>query len=261
MKTIFLIITFTFFFYSLTLAQQADEVIKKYVEVSFKGDVSKIVCLLRKGTYISSLPKSKISNFTTYAKNDGRRKNEIKTDNHVTIICYDGKEEVVTSNGIIMEYPDLKVKNDKYDTILKAKYPAKQEFIDYLADAFVEGTSRKFELIGKEVIDKQECYVLKSDTYLQDKVVYCYVTTDKYLLLRSKFLHLIGESVSETDFEDYREVDGFLFPFTMKIHSYQVDGERYKSFTGVRYNEIIINPKIDDSIFDCSKPNKITIKE
>ncbi|TAH20513.1 MAG: hypothetical protein EAZ08_05450 [Cytophagales bacterium] len=76
-----------------------------------------------------------------------------------------------------------------------------------------------------------------------------------------KSVYSIGERISETNFEDYRVVDGFLLSFSQKICSYQISNEKVKSFIGVKYNEIVINPKIDDSIFDCSKPSKIIIKE
>lgn len=264
MKINALTFIFTLFFY-VSFGQTSEEIIRKNIEISFKGDSKKIISLLLKGRYMTNLVIKGASRppqqFTEYVKNDGKSKNEIWSNNDVTIICYDGKERIMTYNGKIVEIPDLEIKNESHDTIIKYKDSPKYEFINYLADAWAEGQSSKFELIGKEFIENQECYVLKSDTYLKSQIIYCYISTDKYMLLRLKSAYLTGNRVSETNFEDYREVDGFLLPFANKIYSYQIDNETIKTFTGVKYDEIVINPKIDDSIFDCSKPSKVIIKE
>jgi hypothetical protein len=258
-------ITFFLFSYATVFGQTSKEILTSYIERSFNHKLKDVSVILMRGKYITSLPRQNelnpVRRFTEYSKPNGVRKNEIITDNNTTVICFDGKEEIVTRNGKLIILPDLRIKNDTYDTTLEAKKSPKYEFINYLADAWLENEGEKFELVGKEVINKHECFILKSTTYIKEKEIYYYIDVVSFLPLSAKFIDKLVDSVSDIEFEDYKVVDGLIFPFKKKIYSYNFNNKDRRFFTGIQYEEIIINPKIDDSIFDCSKLTKPIIKE
>jgi photosynthetic reaction center cytochrome c subunit len=65
------------------------------------------------------------------------------------------------------------------------------------------------------------------------------------LLRRMTLLQLpVGSFPQQTDFDDYRDVGGFKIPYTVTFDSADRGVSRK-----VRYDEVRLNPKIDDSVF------------
>jgi hypothetical protein len=201
------------------------------------------------------------------ARNYNRKRmvyrHEIKGEgDSLLIICSDGNNEVIIKNGKLVKLPDRKVLNDKYDTMLVSGKPVDYPFINYIVDAYIENKINEFEIAGEEVISGKKCIILKSKTYKPFQNIYLYIDKTDYMLVKIKNMNQLTSLTIETFIDAYTNVEGVLFPLTKRVYSYsENDSKKQKVFTQVTYDSIIINPKIDESIFDCSKLTKPVIKE
>lgn len=106
---------------------------------------------------------------------------------------------------------------------------------------------------GREKIDDRDVYVVNA-VRLDDKSERLYFDAENGLLRRriSYLRSLVGTIPQQTDFEDYREIDGVRMPFAITI-SYVDPGSRpiIRKFA-----EIKLNVPVADSKFDKPSPAK-----
>jgi hypothetical protein len=247
----------------------ASFIIKECIKrIDKNNQLNNISSLIEKGLSFNSVIMPNHQNprksFINYRKISGQRKSEIESGNVKTVVCFDGKSEVIFHDGKIITLPYLEVRNENYDTILSynPNHPPKEPFFNDLVDAYYKGEIDKFEFIGEEVIGENlQCFVIKSNLYRENKTLLYYIDNKDYLIRLEKKIDNITKMIIETYFYNYRICQDFLLPFELKIYTYGLNHESYRPILLVKYNSIILNPKIDDSIFDCSKLTKPVIKE
>ena len=107
-----------------------------------------------------------------------------------------------------------------------------------------EEKGHKLEYAGTEEMEGTEVYVLELDTKEGDKITY-YVDVDSYLILKEKNKKMVqgAEREFEAVFSNYNDVDGMIFPFSLIV---MMGGQ---AVTDLVFEEIIINPDIDESFF------------
>jgi hypothetical protein len=120
------------------------------------------------------------------------------------------------------------------------------ELVDSLADAGILGA--KIDLAGEESFAGKPAYrlhVTLTDGYEKD----LFVDRQSFLILgdrRSAPVHAFGEPVkSENRFEDYRPVNGVLFPFGIR----EVEIATGKEMNSVTVQSIVANKNFDPSYF------------
>ncbi len=107
----------------------------------------------------------------------------------------------------------------------------------------------------KEKIGERDVYVLTGTTADKKRERLFFDAENGLLLRRVTYTEtMIGIIPEQTDFEDYRDVDGVKLPFTVRVSS--VDGGNPVSTR--TFTEIKLNVAVDDSKFDkpaAAKPN------
>jgi hypothetical protein len=106
----------------------------------------------------------------------------------------------------------------------------------------------------KEKIGERDVYVLTGITANKKRERLFFDAENGLLLRRVSYTEtMIGIIPEQTDFEDYRDVDGVKLPFTVRVSSVDADRVSTRTFT-----EIKLNVPVDDSKFNkpaAAKPN------
>lgn len=107
----------------------------------------------------------------------------------------------------------------------------------------------KIELISKEKLDGADAFLL-SVTKSSGEIMQVYVSASTYFVLKTTGkVKANGQEIdTETNFSNYKAVDGLYFPFTVEAAS-PMGGMMQIDTTGVE-----LNPSIDPAIF--SRPKK-----
>ena len=115
---------------------------------------------------------------------------------------------------------------------------------------FRQECTRAFALPGKEQINGHDANVVRCNFAGNNQVTErLYFDADSGLLVRRITLlrTALGPLPQQTDYSDYREVEGVKIPFT--IRQARADSLATRTFTDVKYNL-----PIDDSSFTMPKP-------
>lgn len=109
----------------------------------------------------------------------------------------------------------------------------------------------KLEYLGKDEVEGTEVYKLKL-TKKNGRVVYYYLDTESGIEIKTEIYIKRGESEYkvETEFGDYKEVNGVMIPFYIENRA---NGNTVSQLT---LQKVVINPEIDDSIFKMPQPQK-----
>jgi len=120
------------------------------------------------------------------------------------------------------------------------------------AIAFVtpEDVPADAHVVRKDKIDDRDVYVLQSSISPKTRQR-LYFDAENGLLLRRVLLTAtpVGESPTQVDYSDYREVDGLELPHTIKTESVEPRSDSTRRFT-----EIHPNAKVDEKTFEMPKP-------
>ncbi|HEV2915440.1 MAG TPA: c-type cytochrome [Pyrinomonadaceae bacterium] len=105
---------------------------------------------------------------------------------------------------------------------------------------------------GKEKVNEREAYVLERKS-ADGRTEKFYFDTETGLLLRRLVLTdtVLFPIPEQTDFEDYREVDGLKLPFTIRISNIDTFFSSTRRFTEIRNNVAV-----DESIFNLPAAQK-----
>jgi hypothetical protein len=108
----------------------------------------------------------------------------------------------------------------------------------------------KFKVAGKDKIDNHDVYVVNA-TRTDQKRERLYFDSENGLLLRriAETSTMIGILPEETDFDDYRDVEGVKLPTTMRLSA----ADTQNPTSTRKIDKVEFNVPVDDSRF--SKPN------
>ena len=113
----------------------------------------------------------------------------------------------------------------------------------------------KLEYLGKDEVEGTEVYKLKL-TKKSGRIVYYYLDTESGIEIKTETYIKRGESEYkvETEFGDYKEVNGIMIPFYIENKS------NGKTISQLTLQKVVINPEIEDSIFEMPASSKKTGK-
>lgn len=227
-----LLLSFTVaLFGNFAQAQNADEIINKYVEViGGKDKWKKVTSMVQTGKF----PQGGMEfPFTAYSKTPNKSKVVVSFQGkEIVARAFDGKEAWGTN---FMNMQQEK-KNEE-----ETKEMAKEEFEPKLIDYASKG--HKAELAGKETIEGSECHKLKF-TEKDGEIAYYFFDSENFALIMVRSLAKSGPIKGqelETFFSDYKDVgNGLMVPHLVE--------SKYKGQTAQKI--IIENVKLDESIDD-----------
>lgn len=157
---------------------------------------------------------------------------------------------------VITSYPDVVFRSGFNGTLGWAKSSrgesqiSKEQLAELVRDAESYGNTRLRELYsqmkagGKATVGDREAFVVDATTHtgLSERL---YFDAQSGLLLRRyrESKTPLGQFPIQTDFEDYREVDGIKLPFSIR---WSMPGRSW----GRKITEVKQNTAIDDAVFD-----------
>lgn len=179
----------------------------------------------------------------------GQQKVSIKFQGQeITQVAFDGEKG--WSTDFMTQKPEKMTPEANANT--------KQQVLDF-PDAFHNYRAKGYlaQLEGTELIEGQEAIKVKLikkpvklDGQEQDNIVYYFFSPDNYLPVAMRATSLSGQTKGasvETLLDDYREVQGLLFPFSSKISYNGQPGE------AIQLENIETNVTINPVLFDFPK--------
>lgn len=217
-------------------AQTVDEILAKHYEA--QGGLEKLKALnSRRVTGTMGVGPGMEAPFTMENKRPGMRRIEFTLQGMTGIQAFDG--EKAWSVMPFMGKKDPEVASDEDNQ--KEKDDA--DFDGALVDWKAKGHT--VELAGKESIEGADAYKLKVTKKNGDVETY-YVDTETYLLVKQegKVKRRGTEMESEMFFSDYKDVDGYMVPFSMEQGAKGMPQRQKMTFS-----KIELNVPIEDSRF------------
>ncbi len=207
-----------------------EEIIAKYQEaIGGKEAIQKITSLKTEGNILDG--RGRQSPITINQKAPDFYYNEIKFPQGSFERGYNGKTAWIKSpRGV--------------DEIKGADFDAIKLDADFYATLNFDKDYTDLKLSDVDIIDGDTVYVVvgKSSQYIRNKFFF---DTRSGLLLRQIQYDktLLGELQTQTDYKDYRSVNGVLFPFELNVANYERNQK-------INFNDISANIPIDEKIFD-----------
>jgi outer membrane lipoprotein-sorting protein len=168
---------------------------------------------------------------------------EITLNGESFVRVYDGKStgwvyNPFTPNAAVLPMTPEEIRSAAEESDLDGP------FVDYKAKG------NQLEYLGTEDIDGKAARKLKL-TAKSGEVSYCFFDPSTGLILRIQSTRKIKEENVpwQTDFHDFREVDGLKYPFV--VESGAVGSEQVQKITATK---IEVNVPVDDSRFDKPVP-------
>jgi hypothetical protein len=214
-----------------------DQVLEKYVQaIGGKAAFEKLNTRVMKGTH--TLPDGTALPVETYQATPNKLVSVMTTKNGAVMNGYNG------TTGWS--------KNPRGQRELSgAQLEQMRRAADFYADVKPRESFPNLTFIGRDKIGDRDVYVLESKATGNSSIEKLYFDTQTGLLLRilSITQSLLAPLPAQTDFEDYREVDGVKLPFTIRqsFIDYRNDWTR-------KYTEIKHNVPIEDTKFNPPPP-------
>lgn len=180
---------------------------------------------------------------------------QLKSGKQLTKINFQGQSikqgvfdgNVLWSINMMTQKPE-KSDQETTDNVKREMGDFPDPFLNYKDKGYVA------ELIGKEEIDGAECFKIKLtkkplviDGNEVENVSFYFFDTENFvpIVVHSEIKSgpMKGQ-VSEIKMSDYQEVEGLYFPFSM------VQGLKGQEGQTITFDQISINPEIEDSEFD-----------
>jgi hypothetical protein len=118
-------------------------------------------------------------------------------------------------------------------------------YADFAGDFDLGGKYSKIQTLGKDTVKGKTAYVVRAiiDENRNERL---YFDTETGLLVRRKVFvkTMIGNVPSQTDFSDYRMVQGVMIPFEVRYSYIDPWSETYR-----KYSEVSLNASLDKISF------------
>lgn len=242
MKKIFYVLSAILIIFSgLTIqAQTLDEILAKYFETIGQDKLTEVQTIITKGKLVQGNIEIPIIGYS-------KRPNKTRMEG-----TFQGLTFVSAYNGDIGWH----LNPFMGDTLPQQ---ATDEELDELKDqADIDGMLYNYkekgytlELAGTEDFEGQQVYLLKL-TKPNGNVYTHYMDAENYVILKTvaKVKSKGVEQEVETDFSNYKPVEGVIFPFSIES---KVKGNTVAQFV---FDSFTFNQDIDDSIFEMSSVTK-----
>ena len=190
---------------------------------------------------------------------------QLKSGKQLTEINFQGQSikqgvfdgNVLWSINMMTQKPE-KSDQETTDNVKREMGDFPDPFLNYKDKGYVA------ELIGKEEIDGAECFKIKLtkkplviDGNEVENVSFYFFDTENFvpIVVHSEIKSgpMKGQ-VSEIKMSDYQEVEGLYFPFSM------VQGLKGQEGQTITFDQISINPEIEDSEFDFPEETETSLK-
>lgn len=217
-------------------AQTVDELLAKYYQAM--GGLEKLKALnTMRVTGTFSAGPGVDAPFTMERKRPGKSRMEFTLQGMTGIRAFDGEKTWAVMP--FMGKKDPEVGSDEENKNAQEDADFDGSLVDY------KTKGHTVELVGKESVEGADAYKLKV-TKKNGKIEYDYIDAETYLLVKheAKVNRQGTELDGETTFSDYKDVDGYMQPFSMESGAKGMPQKQKMTFT-----KIELNVPLDDSRF------------
>jgi outer membrane lipoprotein-sorting protein len=217
-------------------AQTVDEILTKHYQA--EGGLEKLKAInTTRITGTLGVGPGMDAPFTMERKRPGKSRMEFSLQGMTGIRAFDGEK-----TWSVM--PFMGKKDPEYGTDEDNKNAQDDaDFDGTLVDWKAKGHT--VELVGKESVEGADAYKLKV-TKKNGKIEYHYLDAETYLLVKTEGVAKVRgtEMEVETTFSDYKDVDGYMQPFSIEQGAKGMPQKQKMTFS-----KIELNVPIDDSRF------------
>lgn len=243
MKKLFSICLVSFFFLSLIaspgLCQTAEEILEKMIEAQGGRKVLENIKDITFSGSMEMIQMAMSGSMTVYRKEPNKMRSDIEMMGMMITQAFDGKTAWIINpqTGSTEEMPE------------KAAAYIKREALGFDALLHPEKYGITIASKGKEKIEDKDYFVLEQ-TFSDGHKATLYVDSETYLTYKTKAttLNQMGVEVeAESIISDYQEVDGLMFPHSIKAF------QDAQEFMNITITEVSINSDLEDSLFKMSE--------
>jgi outer membrane lipoprotein-sorting protein len=223
-------VTALFCLSSSAFAQTVDEIVAK--NLAAKGGIEKLKSIQSLRSTGTMSAQGQMVTITSSAKRPNMTRQEILMGGQTMLMVFDGTtarmiNPMVSPTPVDMPAEQLEMIKDQSDIDGPlVDYKAKGYQIEFVGAEMVDGKKALHLRIHRKSMPVQDVY-LDSVTYLEAKVS----------------TSVPGSGVIETQFGDYRAVDGMTMPFSIKTVAAGM------TLNEMKLTKIEVNVKLDDAIF------------
>ncbi len=217
-------------------AQTVDEILAKHFETM--GGLEKIKALnSMRITGTMAMGPGMEAPITLERKRPGKRRIEFTVQGMTGVQAFDGEKGWSVMPFMGKKDPEASSEEDNKEAQDDA------DFDGALVDWKTKGHT--VELVGKEPVEGADTYKLKI-TKKNGNIEYQYLDAETYLLVRNegKVKRRGTEIEGESTFSDYKDVEGYMMPFTMEQGAKGMPQKQRMTFS-----KIEVNVPLDDSRF------------
>ena len=217
-------------------AQTVDELLAKHFEACGGLDKLKKLNTMRV-TGTMAMAQGMDAPFTMERKRPGMSRMEFTIQGMTGVQAFDGQKTWSLMPFMGKKDPEVGTEEDNKNALDDA------DFDGPLVDWKAKGHT--VELVGKEPVEGADAYKLKV-TKKSGNIEYYYLDAETYLLVKTEAKRKFRgtEMDGETTFSDYKDVDGYMEPFSMESGAKQMPQKRKMTFSKVE-----LNVALDDSRF------------
>ena len=220
----------------LVQAQTVDEILVKHYQAM--GGLDKIKALnSTRITGTIGVGPGMDAPFTMERKRPGKSRMEFSVQGMTGIQAFDGEKTWSVMPFMGKKDPEVGSEEDSKNAKDDADFDG--SLVDYKAKGHT------VELVGKESVEGADTFKLKV-TKKNGNIEYHYLDTETYLLVKTegKAKRRGTEMEVETTFSDYKDVDGYMEPFSIEQGAKGMPQKQKMTFT-----KIEMNVPIDDARF------------
>ncbi|MBT3934586.1 MAG: hypothetical protein HOF35_10035 [Bacteroidetes bacterium] len=229
-----------------TFSQNVEDIIKKHIDAH--GGAKKIAAIQTMKITGKFTAFSEVDDYTAFKRNDGSYYADLRLDKYKVFEAFDGKNGWTIDPWQEIDFPrqlnktEVGVMMQKADMVTPFhKYKEKGYKVEYLGEKEVDGEKVfALKLIRNNM--QEEIWYLNTETYLEFKC-------------ESQWVDFAWPSPCETYFDDFRKVNGVLFPFyverTFSIRNRILEIEKIKINTEFDNSKLVLkrNPEMEKLAF------------
>ncbi|MBI2257820.1 MAG: outer membrane lipoprotein-sorting protein [Flavobacteriia bacterium] len=229
--------------FSFTFSQTAEEIIRKYVEVS--GGINKVNNIKNFHSSAKVEQMGMTIPVDIYTTSEGKMLIKVVVQGMEFVqMAFDGKESWGTN---FMTMKPEKSSSEESENM-------KRNSKDFMSPLFnYKEKGYQIEKMSDETVEGVSCFKLKvsKGTLLDNSaevqnIDYFYIDKENYLLILQESEITSGEmkgKMEQSVFSDYQEINGVLFPFSMTSRIKDVGGQT------IQFDKIETNITLDEKMF------------
>ncbi len=239
-KILSLLFGFSFLLTLTAIAQDLDEILENHFEAVGQDKLLEVNTFQMKG---KSMNYGMESDFTIFIKRPAKFYLEVPIQGNIMKQAYDGENAWMIAPWTGSTDPQDMTGPQKKGMKMQADFDG--QLYNWKEKGY------KAEYLGTDDMEGTEVYKIRIIDEDGDEFIH-FIDSDSFVILKMKSKMKIqgNEIETETFYSNFKPIEGIIFPFNVET---KFGGQ---TNSNIIIEEIILNPEVDDSIFEKPKPAK-----